>query len=39
MACLLEVDVRRRLWAQLRAGRMPDEALAEVGVPEAQEPA
>ena len=39
VACLLEVDVRRRLWAQLRAGRMPDEALAEVGVPEEQEPA
>ncbi len=34
VACLLEVDVRRQLWAQLRAGRMPDEALAEVGVPE-----
>ncbi len=38
VACLLEVDVRRRLWAQLRAGRMPDEALAEVGVP-GEEPA
>jgi peptide/nickel transport system ATP-binding protein len=38
VACLLEVDVRRRLWAQLRAGRMPDEALAEVGVPQEQEP-
>jgi peptide/nickel transport system ATP-binding protein len=39
VACLLEVDVRRRLWAQLRAGRLPDEALAEVGVPDEQEPA
>jgi peptide/nickel transport system ATP-binding protein len=37
VACLLEVDVRRRLWAELRAGRMPDEALAAVGPP--QEPA
>jgi peptide/nickel transport system ATP-binding protein len=37
VACLLEADVRRALWAQLRAGRMPDEALAAVGVP--QEPA
>ena len=34
VACLLEVDVRRALWKQLHAGRMPDEALAEVGVPE-----
>jgi peptide/nickel transport system ATP-binding protein len=33
VACLLEPDVRRRLWAQLRAGRMPQEALAEVGLP------
>jgi peptide/nickel transport system ATP-binding protein len=37
VACLLEVDVRRALWAQLRAGRLPDEALAAVDVP--QEPA
>ena len=34
VACLLEADVRRRLWAELRAGRMPDEALAAVGIPE-----
>jgi peptide/nickel transport system ATP-binding protein len=34
VACLLEVDVRRRLWAQLHAGRMPEEAIAAVGVPE-----
>jgi peptide/nickel transport system ATP-binding protein len=39
VACLLEVDVRRRLWEQLRAGRMPGEALAAAGVPEEQEPA
>jgi peptide/nickel transport system ATP-binding protein len=37
VACLLEPDVRRRLWAELAAGRLPAEALAEVGVP--QEPA
>jgi len=34
VACLLELDVRRALWAQLRAGRLPEEALAAVGVPE-----
>jgi peptide/nickel transport system ATP-binding protein len=34
VACLLEVDARRRLWAELRAGRMPDEAIAAVGVTE-----
>jgi peptide/nickel transport system ATP-binding protein len=34
VACLLEVDVRRRLWAELRAGRMPEEAIAAVGVAE-----
>jgi hypothetical protein len=33
VACLLESPVRRRLWAELRAGRMPDEALAAVGLP------
>jgi peptide/nickel transport system ATP-binding protein len=33
VACLLEPQVRRRLWAELRAGRMPDEALAAVGAP------
>jgi hypothetical protein len=33
VACLLEAEVRRRLWAQLRAGRKPEEALAEVGLP------
>ena len=33
VACLLEADVRRRLWAELRAGRLPDEALAAAGLP------
>ncbi len=33
VACLLEADVRRRLWAQLGAGKTPEEALAEVGLP------
>jgi peptide/nickel transport system ATP-binding protein len=33
VACLLESDVRRRLWQQLGAGKTPVEALAEVGVP------
>jgi hypothetical protein len=33
VACLLEAQVRRRLWAQLRAGRTPEEALAEAGLP------
>ena len=33
VACLLEADVRRRLWAQLQSGRTPEQALAEVGPP------
>jgi peptide/nickel transport system ATP-binding protein len=33
VACLLEPMTRRRLWAELRAGRMPDEAMAAVGRP------
>jgi peptide/nickel transport system ATP-binding protein len=33
VACLLGADTRRRLWAELRSGRMPDEALAAVGPP------
>jgi peptide/nickel transport system ATP-binding protein len=36
VACLLEADVRRRLWAELRAGRLPEQALASVGLGEAQ---
>jgi peptide/nickel transport system ATP-binding protein len=31
VACLLEPDVRRRLWKELHAGRTPEQALAEVG--------
>jgi peptide/nickel transport system ATP-binding protein len=33
VACLLESGVRKRLWAQLGAGRTPEEALVEVGLP------
>jgi peptide/nickel transport system ATP-binding protein len=33
VACLLEPEVRRRLWAELSAGRMPEEALTEAGLP------
>ncbi len=33
VACLLESDVRRRLWKQLGAGKTPEEAIAEAGVP------
>jgi peptide/nickel transport system ATP-binding protein len=33
VACLLESDVRRRLWSELRAGRMPEQARAAVGLP------
>jgi peptide/nickel transport system ATP-binding protein len=33
VACLLELDVRRRLWAELRAGRTPEQARASVGLP------
>jgi peptide/nickel transport system ATP-binding protein len=34
VACLLEPQVRQQLWQQLRAGRMPDEALAAVAASE-----
>jgi peptide/nickel transport system ATP-binding protein len=33
VACLLETAVRRRLWAELHSGRMPEEALAAAGLP------
>jgi peptide/nickel transport system ATP-binding protein len=36
VACLLEADVRRRIWGELRAGRTPEEAMAVVGLPEAR---
>ncbi|HTA12521.1 MAG TPA: ABC transporter ATP-binding protein [Solirubrobacteraceae bacterium] len=32
-ACLLEADVRARLWRQLQAGSTPKQALAEAGLP------
>jgi hypothetical protein len=35
VACLLESRVRRELWAKLQSGSTPEEALAQVGVPEA----
>jgi peptide/nickel transport system ATP-binding protein len=35
VACLLESDVRKRLWGELGAGRTPEEALVEVGLPAA----
>ncbi len=31
IACLLESDVRKRLWAELRSGSTPEEALAVLG--------
>jgi peptide/nickel transport system ATP-binding protein len=33
VACLLAPDVRARLWAGLRAGQTPEEALAHIGPP------
>ena len=33
VACLLEPEVRRRLWAELRAGRTPEAAIGAVGLP------
>jgi peptide/nickel transport system ATP-binding protein len=32
VACLLEPSARQRLWAELRTGRTPDQALAETGL-------
>jgi peptide/nickel transport system ATP-binding protein len=34
VACLLEAGVRQRIWQDLQAGRMPEEALADVGLGE-----
>lgn len=31
VACLLESELRQRLWSELREGRSPEEALANVG--------
>jgi peptide/nickel transport system ATP-binding protein len=33
VACLLEAEVRERLWEQLTAGATPEQALAEVDLP------
>jgi peptide/nickel transport system ATP-binding protein len=33
VACLLEAEVRRRVWAELRAGRTPEDAIAAAGLP------
>jgi peptide/nickel transport system ATP-binding protein len=35
VACLLEAETRRRLWAELQAGRRPKQAIAEAGLSEA----
>jgi peptide/nickel transport system ATP-binding protein len=32
VACLLEAQVRQRLWGELRAGRTPAEAIAQAGL-------
>src|SRR5207245_1269522 len=34
VACLLAEDVRRRLWRELSAGRLPEQALAAAGLTE-----
>jgi peptide/nickel transport system ATP-binding protein len=34
-ACLLEADLRQRLWEELRSGCTPEQAIAQVGLPEA----
>jgi len=33
VACLLEAEVRERLWEQLTAGATPEQALAQLGIP------
>jgi peptide/nickel transport system ATP-binding protein len=33
VACLLEAPVRQRVWSALRAGRTPEQASAEAGLP------
>jgi peptide/nickel transport system ATP-binding protein len=33
VACLLEASVRKRLWAQLSDGKLPEQARASVGLP------
>jgi hypothetical protein len=34
VACLLDEDARRRLWAELQAGRAPTQALIAAGLPQ-----
>jgi peptide/nickel transport system ATP-binding protein len=36
VACLLAAEVRERLWQELREGARPEQAVAEVGLPEPQ---
>jgi peptide/nickel transport system ATP-binding protein len=38
VACLHEADVRRRLWERLSAGRTPEQARSDVGLPPLEEP-
>jgi peptide/nickel transport system ATP-binding protein len=38
VACLLEPDVRRRVWAELGSGRTPDQAIEAVGLPPVSQP-
>jgi peptide/nickel transport system ATP-binding protein len=37
VACLLEPATRKRLWEELSSGAMPEEALGEVGLAEAEQ--
>ncbi len=39
VACLLDADVRRRLWHELAEGKSPEDARASVGLPAPQEAA
>jgi hypothetical protein len=38
VACLLEADLRRRLWAELHGGHTPEQAIAAVGLPTVSQP-
>ncbi len=38
VACLLDASVREQLWTELRAGKLPEQARASVGLPALQEP-
>jgi peptide/nickel transport system ATP-binding protein len=37
VACLLAAETRKRLWQELSSGRMPEEALSEVGLTEGEQ--